>query len=183
MVWHETQPANNKWLSLLKRSTIQIAYWAANEWRFRRLHQKYKSYTMIPERLYAGNLHLAAGIAGIEGAVVECGTWRGGMIAGIADVLGSGRRYYLCDSFEGLPPPGKLTAREPRRGRPTQPALNTLIIAPPRMRKPAQRCQCLLRLIIELSKAGSTKHWPGLLQGQSPCSGSTQTGTIPQNVF
>jgi O-methyltransferase len=26
------------------------------------------------------------------------------MIAGIADVLGNGRRYYLCDSFRGLPP-------------------------------------------------------------------------------
>ena len=26
------------------------------------------------------------------------------MIAGIADVLGSERNYYLCDSFEGLPP-------------------------------------------------------------------------------
>jgi O-methyltransferase len=59
---------------------------------------------MISERQYVGNLHLAAKVAPIEGSIVECGTWRGGMIAGIADVAGSGRSYYLCDSFEGLPP-------------------------------------------------------------------------------
>jgi O-methyltransferase len=59
---------------------------------------------MIPGTLYADNLHLATKVAAIEGIVVECGTWRGGMIAGIADVLGSRRCYYLCDSFEGLPP-------------------------------------------------------------------------------
>jgi hypothetical protein len=35
---------------------------------------------------------------------VECGTWKGGMIAGIADVLGPAREYWLYDSFEGLPP-------------------------------------------------------------------------------
>jgi O-methyltransferase len=112
MVWQETRSANNKWLSMPIRSIMPIAHWAANEWHFRRLHSKYRDYTMIPERLYAGNLHLTARIAGIEGAVVECGTWRGGMIAGIADVLGSSRRYYLCDSFEGLPPAKEIDGAE-----------------------------------------------------------------------
>jgi O-methyltransferase len=70
---------------------------------FRRLHAKYEDYTMLDERTYVGNLSLASQV-NLEGVVVECGTWRGGMIAGIADVLGGGRRYYLCDSFEGLPP-------------------------------------------------------------------------------
>ena len=59
---------------------------------------------MVPETLYSGNLHLAASVATIAGSIVECGTWRGGMIAGIADVLGSRRCYYLCDSFQELPP-------------------------------------------------------------------------------
>lgn len=59
---------------------------------------------MIPGSTYVGNLCLAAMAAQIQGSIVECGTWRGGMIAGIADVLGPGRRYYLFDSFEGLPP-------------------------------------------------------------------------------
>jgi len=59
---------------------------------------------MIPESTYIGNLCIAARATEIPGSVVECGTWRGGMIAGIADVLGRDRRYYLFDSFEGLPP-------------------------------------------------------------------------------
>jgi O-methyltransferase len=88
------------------RMSIQLAArLAVNEWRFRSLYQKYEKYTMIPDAgLYAGNLHLATKVAGVEGVIAECGTWRGGMIAGIADVLGSGRCYYLCDSFQGLPP-------------------------------------------------------------------------------
>jgi O-methyltransferase len=77
---------------------------AVNEVRYRRLHEKYKGYTMNTwDRCYAGNLHLSARVKGIDGVIFECGTWRGGMIAGIADVLGSERRYYLCDSFQGLP--------------------------------------------------------------------------------
>lgn len=59
---------------------------------------------MIPKTRFCGNLHLATKVAGLAGSIVECGTWRGGMIAGIADTLGSSRRYYLCDSFQGLPP-------------------------------------------------------------------------------
>jgi O-methyltransferase len=82
----------------------RAAQFALNEWRFRRLYRKYRQYTMIQETLYAGNLHLAAKVAAVPGIIVECGTWRGGMIAGIADVLGSTRDYYLCDSFQGLPP-------------------------------------------------------------------------------
>jgi len=87
-----------------KSLTQRVVKLAVNEVRFRRVYQKYKHYTMVPEEAYAGNLHLAAKVKDIEGCIVECGTWRGGMIAGIADVLGSRRSYYLCDSFEGLPP-------------------------------------------------------------------------------
>jgi O-methyltransferase len=54
--------------------------------------------------MYIDNLFLAGKIAHVPGCVVECGTWRGGMIAGIAAVLGARRKYYLFDSFEGLPP-------------------------------------------------------------------------------
>lgn len=41
----------------------------------------------------------------VAGCVVECGVWRGGMSAGMAEVLGSEREYFLFDSFEGLPAP------------------------------------------------------------------------------
>jgi O-methyltransferase len=59
---------------------------------------------MISEGIYMGNLELASSINKVSGVIVECGVWRGGMIAGIADVLGGNRRYYLFDSFQGLPP-------------------------------------------------------------------------------
>jgi hypothetical protein len=82
----------------------ELVKFANDELRFRKAYKKYKNFTMVPERSYIGNLRLATLAAGILGSVVECGTWRGGMIAGIADVLGPGRRYYLFDSFQGLPP-------------------------------------------------------------------------------
>jgi O-methyltransferase len=67
------------------------------------VYEKYAAFTMIAKSEYLLNLQLAETVGGIEGAVVECGVWRGGMIAGIAEVLGSSREYILCDSFQGLP--------------------------------------------------------------------------------
>ena len=75
-----------------------------DEWRYRRIAKKYRRWSMVSSAGYVANLRIAAQIKDVPGAVVECGTWRGGMIAGIADVLGSSRCYYLFDSFEGLPP-------------------------------------------------------------------------------
>jgi hypothetical protein len=82
----------------------ELATFVTDEWRFHRVFRKYRTFTMIPESPYVANLHLALRVRDIPGSIVECGTWRGGMIAGIADVLGSRRRYYLFDSFQGLPP-------------------------------------------------------------------------------
>lgn len=72
--------------------------------RYYRIHRDFQDFTMIPADTYATNLELVSRSCGVEGAVVECGTWRGGMIAGIARILGPGRHYALFDSFEGLPP-------------------------------------------------------------------------------
>jgi O-methyltransferase len=68
------------------------------------LARKYREFTMIPPALYADNLRQVYEVARVPGCVVECGVWRGGMIAGIAEVLGPSRHYHLFDSFEGLPP-------------------------------------------------------------------------------
>ena len=46
---------------------------------------------------------MASRIRSVEGCVVECGVWRGGMIAGLAEYLGPERHYHLFDSFQGLP--------------------------------------------------------------------------------
>lgn len=46
---------------------------------------------------------------GVPGDLVECGVWRGGsafLMAEMLDRIGDERRrVWLCDSFEGLPPP------------------------------------------------------------------------------
>src|SRR6266404_3274807 len=67
------------------------------------LYRKYKAFTMIDRLTYIRNLKIAHSFRHIPGCVIECGVWRGGMIAGFADVLGPDREYFLFDSFEGLP--------------------------------------------------------------------------------
>lgn len=67
------------------------------------VYDRYADFTVVPRVHYQGTLELATH-APASGAIVECGVWRGGMIAGIAEVLGD-RDYVLCDSFAGLPEP------------------------------------------------------------------------------
>jgi len=69
-----------------------------------RIFRKYAEFTMIPQHTYVNNLLLAGQCRHVPGCVVECGVWRGGMIAGIAELLGPSRDYVLFDSFSGLPP-------------------------------------------------------------------------------
>lgn len=67
------------------------------------IHRKFAPFTMVPRIRYVSNLALGQSINSLDGAIVECGVWRGGMIAGLAAALGPDRRYCLFDSFEGLP--------------------------------------------------------------------------------
>ena len=69
-----------------------------------RIYEKFQGYTMVKRQRYLDNLRLAQHQASVPGCIIECGTWRGGMIAGIADMLGPERDYVLFDSYEGLPP-------------------------------------------------------------------------------
>lgn len=71
--------------------------------RAQEIYEKYRDFTMIPSDVYALNLAVCQQEAPDRGCIVECGVWRGGMAAGICEVL-PGRRVYLFDSFEGLPP-------------------------------------------------------------------------------
>lgn len=86
---------------------ISISYFIKTFLYFK-IYLKYKKYTMISRNTYIKNLQLCELFKNIEGAIVECGTWRGGMIAGIGDILDSNRVYYLFDSFEGLPEPKEI---------------------------------------------------------------------------
>lgn len=70
----------------------------------REVYRKFQEFTMMPLLGYIDNLALAKRCRDLPGDVVECGVWRGGMIAGMAQILGCGKKYWLFDSFEGLPP-------------------------------------------------------------------------------
>ena len=67
------------------------------------IFHKYSEFTMVPLNAYVDNLLLSNSVNSIDGCIVECGVWRGGMIAGIYDHLDKKRKCYLFDSFEGLP--------------------------------------------------------------------------------
>lgn len=66
------------------------------------LYKKYHEYTMIPHQLYIDNIKLISNFSHIDGCIVECGVWRGGMSAGMAEIFPD-RKILLFDSFEGLP--------------------------------------------------------------------------------
>jgi O-methyltransferase len=72
------------------------------------LFSKYRHRTMIPGRQYAENLALISLVLRNPdldgGSIIECGTWRGGMSAGMIEAAGIHRSYHFFDSFEGLPP-------------------------------------------------------------------------------
>jgi O-methyltransferase len=86
-------------LSYLRRKIHQKREYS----KLQKIYEKFKEFTMISEQTYINNLMLAQRISDLDGCVVECGVWRGGMIGGIADLLGEERLYYLFDSFQGLP--------------------------------------------------------------------------------
>jgi hypothetical protein len=76
--------------------------------RYAAIHRRFRAATMIPRSAYVANLYLAdrclAQPALAQGCVIECGTWRGGMAAGLATIGGPGRDYHFFDSYAGLPP-------------------------------------------------------------------------------
>lgn len=73
--------------------------WPLYEW----IYYRYRHFTMIPREKFITNLDICTRFAPRAGCIVECGVWRGGMSAGMADAL-PGREHFLFDSFEGLPP-------------------------------------------------------------------------------
>jgi hypothetical protein len=67
---------------------------------FEQLYRKYKDSTMLGRDEYIRNLALAESVTAL-GCVIECGVWKGGSSAGMAEVLGPDREYFLFDSFQG----------------------------------------------------------------------------------
>lgn len=85
---------------------------ALNAVRFASYWRELRGATMIAPYDYVANLLLVSEAVADSslgcGAIVECGTWRGGMSVGLMRAGGPGRRYVFCDSFAGLPPPEKI---------------------------------------------------------------------------
>ena len=67
-----------------------------------RLHRRVADLTLLPAGQFVDNLVVARLARSVPGDLVECGTWRGGMSAGLAWALPD-RHSVLLDSFEGLP--------------------------------------------------------------------------------
>ena len=87
----------------LFKNVVEAMKKTKNEDRYWKLFEKYKAYTMIHRNPYCANLDLINHFKETNGIIVECGVWRGGMLASIAEVLGPRREYHAFDSFEGLP--------------------------------------------------------------------------------
>jgi O-methyltransferase len=83
--------------------------------RFREIFRVFEPFTMVDEQAYVASLFLVASHTLREGAILECGTWRGGMAAGLMTVGGPTREYHFFDSFQGLPEPGEEDGEEARR--------------------------------------------------------------------
>ncbi|MCA9641641.1 MAG: class I SAM-dependent methyltransferase [Myxococcales bacterium] len=75
--------------------------------RHAKLYKPYADFTMARLSWFVKNMLAVSDLRWLPGSVVECGVWRGGMSAGMAEVLGPDRSYYVFDSFEGLPPVGE----------------------------------------------------------------------------
>jgi len=72
---------------------------------FDQLCQAVKDHTMLDrERLLSlWNLLREANARGIPGDVVECGTYKGGSSAVLRAAMGSHRKLWIYDSFQGMP--------------------------------------------------------------------------------
>jgi len=70
---------------------------------YKRIHNRFRDYTMVPTPDYVNTLRLAKRARTVEGCIVQCGVWKGGLAAGLVSVLGTHREYFLYDSFAGLP--------------------------------------------------------------------------------
>jgi O-methyltransferase len=89
---------------IFKLGGVDLKRYDQSEEKYSQLYDRYKKFTMIPRELFMLNLDLCNAFKKTDGDYVECGVWRGGMSAAIAEILGKKKMVHLYDSFEGLPP-------------------------------------------------------------------------------
>ena len=54
--------------------------------RMMQIYARYREYTRLNAEAFVANLKLVERFSNLDGCVVECGVWRGGMSAGMADI-------------------------------------------------------------------------------------------------
>jgi len=95
----DTLAASSRWTAFKKRHPAMFnglahgyrAYRSYKLLHYRRIHPRFKACSMLSKAGYINNLSLCDEYRTVKDAVVEVGTWEGGMIAGIAALLGNGR--------------------------------------------------------------------------------------------
>jgi O-methyltransferase len=98
---------------IFKAGGIEIKRYNRRLEFYHSLYTKYHHYTMIPKEYFMINLAICENFAATSGSFVECGVWRGGMSAAIAEILESTKKdFHLFDSFEGLPPAKEIDGLE-----------------------------------------------------------------------
>jgi hypothetical protein len=100
-------PEQNGGLNPLAKQILRSSWCVGRNliayWKYYCVFRRFRVFTMIPVMSYIRNLAVVERFGIVPGTVVECGVWKGGMIGGIASILGPEREYYLFDSCEGLP--------------------------------------------------------------------------------
>ena len=99
----------------MRRQLRTLTSALAARWR----HRRWRAFTMLPAKRYRGTFTLMDAVwrTGIpDGAIVECGTWRGGMSAGLIEYFGPDRPYHFFDSYEGLPEADAIDGEDAKRG-------------------------------------------------------------------
>lgn len=80
------------------------------------IYARYSDRSMIPFLQFIENLAIVGSRVDLKSpdpaAVVECGTWQGGMAAALIDLCGRQRQYCFFDSFQGLPPAKEVDGRK-----------------------------------------------------------------------
>lgn len=105
---------------LMQRAGFDVIRWKANalpkdfDAKDAAAFAAVQPFTMTsPERVFALRSAVEHVVrAGIPGAIVECGVWRGGSMMAVArrlqELSASDRDLYLYDTYAGLPAPGVL---------------------------------------------------------------------------
>lgn len=71
--------------------------------RYSGVYNRVSKYTMLTKNQFFLNCELYEYHMHVNGCVVECGVWKGGMSAALAYLSRDKKSFYLFDSFEGLP--------------------------------------------------------------------------------